>query len=75
MKTRIPGFRTDSHWGWSKVLYLFQVEVHLFSLYGQLGHILFGTSRMAGYKIRYKLLIEVLLFIDFIKNLFELLKL
>ena len=52
-------FGGHGHGGWREVLHLFKMEVQLLSLCREGCHALQRAARMAAYKIRYKLLVEV----------------
>ena len=55
-----------------EVLYLFEPEVHLPCLYGEIGHVFGRATRMAAYEVGYYLLPEPLAQADVVKRLPEL---
>lgn len=66
-----PSFRTDGHRSGSKVLHLFQVEVHGTRQHGQLGHVFFRTSGVAADEIGNDLLAQPCIAVDALENLLE----
>lgn len=69
--TRVKSCCTDSHRRRREVLHLFEVEVQVLCDDGQLSHILLVTSRVAADEVGNELLVEVSLFVDFIKQPLE----
>jgi len=73
--TRIPGLRRYRHRGGREVLHLFQLEVQLLGLDGQLSHIGFRTTRMTGDEVGDELLVQMFLPIDAVKDTLEVVEL
>ena len=71
----IPCLRRYRHRSGGEVLYLFQLEIELFGLDGQLSHIGLRTSRMTRYEVGNDLLVEMLLTINAVKDALEIIEL
>lgn len=64
----------DSHRSWSKILNLFESEIHIVCLGSEFGHIDIVAAGMRTDKIRDELLVEMFLLINLVELLLELME-
>lgn len=74
MIARIIYFGRDGHGRRSEILHLLEMEIKLFCLGGELGHIDLSASRMTRYKIWYELLTQTEAVVGAVENRLEIIE-
>lgn len=64
----------DGHWSWREILYLLEMEIQILGDDSQLGHVFFMASWVTADEVGDELLVEMSLFVDLVKQLFEIIE-